>query len=165
MSLYYTNIILVIFYFLYIDKFWFYSLNYLPHKDIFRDILQMHNCTMIPTLPWPQRWDCAFVFLEILVTVYVWNKVDTDSLQTHCFFIMLIRMYLVYWGIIIPRETNFWEVYRNQPVPLPVQLSCKCNSSLTDQPILMKLYTVTVFDMRICRKEDNPGPNYFKGDN
>jgi len=38
MSLYYTNIILVIFYFLYIDKFWFYSLNNLPHKDIFRHI-------------------------------------------------------------------------------------------------------------------------------
>ena len=29
----------------------------------------------------------------------------------------------------------------------------------------MKLYTVTVYDMRMYMKEDNPGPKYYKGDN
>jgi len=29
----------------------------------------------------------------------------------------------------------------------------------------MKLYTVAEYYLRKCMKEDNPGPNYFKGDN
>ena len=29
----------------------------------------------------------------------------------------------------------------------------------------MKLYTVAVYNLRICMKEDNPSQNYFKGDN
>ena len=28
-------------------------------------------------------------------------------------------------------------------------------SSLTDEPILMKIYTVVVYDMRMCFKGDN----------
>jgi len=31
--------------------------------------------------------------------------------------------------------------------------------------ILMKLYTVAVYFPRMSMKEDNPGPDYFKGDN
>jgi len=27
-----------------------------------------------------------------------------------------------------------------------------------DNPILIKLYTVTVYDLRMCMKEDNTGP-------
>ena len=44
-------------------------------------------------------------------------------------------------------------------------LSCKCNSSLTDQPILMKLNTVALYKLRMCMKEDYPGLKYCKGDN
>ena len=46
-----------------------------------------------------------------------------------------------------------------------LRLSCKCSSSLMDEPMLMKLYTVAVYTLRMCMKEDNPGSNYFKGDN
>ena len=31
--------------------------------------------------------------------------------------------------------------------------------------ILMKLYTVVVYDLRMCMKEDNSGQKYHKGDN
>ena len=34
--------------------------------------------------------------------------------------------------------------------------------ALMDEPILVKLHTVTVYNLRMCMKEDNPGPNYFK---
>jgi len=29
----------------------------------------------------------------------------------------------------------------------------------------MKLYTVEVYNLRMCMKEDNPGPKKFKGGN
>jgi len=29
----------------------------------------------------------------------------------------------------------------------------------------MKLFTVAVHDLKMCMKGDDPGPNYFKGDN
>jgi len=29
----------------------------------------------------------------------------------------------------------------------------------------MKLYTVAVYNLRICMKDDNPSLNYIKGDN
>ena len=51
------------------------------------------------------------------------------------------------------------------PSCLSVQMSCKHNSPLRDIQMLMKVYTVAVYDLRMCKKEDNPGPNYFKGDN
>ena len=28
----------------------------------------------------------------------------------------------------------------------------------------MKLYTVALYNLRMCTKEDNSDPNYFKGD-
>jgi len=31
--------------------------------------------------------------------------------------------------------------------------------------ILMKLYTVVVYNLRMCMKEDNSGQKYHKGDN
>jgi len=31
--------------------------------------------------------------------------------------------------------------------------------------MLMKFCTVVVYDLRMCMKEDNPGPNIFEGDN
>ena len=43
--------------------------------------------------------------------------------------------------------------------------SCKHNSSLTDEPILMKLYAVAVHNLKMCVKEDNPNLNYLKGGN
>jgi len=41
-----------------------------------------------------------------------------------------------------------------------VQISCKHNSSLMDKPILIKLYTVVVYDLRMCMKEDYPDPKW-----
>ena len=38
----------------------------------------------------------------------------------------------------------------------------KCLVNANDS-ILMKLYTVAVYNLRTCMKEDNPGPKYFKG--
>ena len=31
--------------------------------------------------------------------------------------------------------------------------------------VLMKVYTIVVYNLRMCMKKDNPGPKYFKGDN
>jgi len=44
---------------------------------------------------------------------------------------------------------------------------CPCFVSATppSKPILMKLYTVAVYDLKVYMKEDNHDPNYFKGDN
>ena len=62
----------------------------------------------------------------------------------------------------------FWGVYRNphvlRLVRQAVSYACKRNSYLTDEPILMKLDTVAVYNLIICIKEDNHGPKYFKGD-
>jgi len=44
-------------------------------------------------------------------------------------------------------------------------VSCKHNSSSIDRPILIKLYTVVVNDMRMCMKEDYSGMTNIKGDN
>ena len=60
-----------------------------------------------------------------------------------------------------PAVIVFLGAYRNHPVCR----SCKCNSALTDKPILLKLYTVAVFNLRMCLKEDNPCLDFFKGDN
>ena len=43
-------------------------------------------------------------------------------------------------------------------ISLSVQISCKRNSSLMDEPILMKLLTVGVVNLRMCMGEINPGP-------
>jgi len=37
------------------------------------------------------------------------------------------------------------------------EMTCKHNFSLTDEPILMKLYTHVVYDLRVYMKEDKPG--------
>ena len=53
-------------------------------------------------------------------------------------------------------------------ITLPICPSiCPCFVSATppSKPILMKLYTVAVYDLKVCMKEDNHDPNYFKGDN
>jgi len=44
---------------------------------------------------------------------------------------------------------------------LSVHISCKHNSFLTDEPILMKLDTIVVNNQRRCMKEDNHCPNCF----
>jgi len=38
-------------------------------------------------------------------------------------------------------------------------MSRKPNFSLTAESILVKLYTVVVYDLRMCMKEDYPKPN------
>jgi len=51
-------------------------------------------------------------------------------------------------------------VFKNHPVCLSVIINI--NSSLTDKLILMKLYTVVVYNLRMCMKEDNPGLKNIK---
>jgi len=48
--------------------------------------------------------------------------------------------------------------------PTVQKMSCKRNSFLTHELILIKLYTVVVFNLRMCIKKNNPGWKYFKGD-
>jgi len=43
------------------------------------------------------------------------------------------------------------------------QMSHKHNSSLTDELILRKIYTIAIYDLMMCIKKENPGPKYFKG--
>jgi len=43
-------------------------------------------------------------------------------------------------------------------------MSCKRDSSLTNELILMKLYTAADYKLSMCMKEDNPGTKYFMGD-
>jgi len=50
-----------------------------------------------------------------------------------------------------PSANKIWGTYRNNPVHLS-----KGNSSLMDEPVLMKLYTV-VYDLRMCKTEDYLG--------
>ena len=42
---------------------------------------------------------------------------------------------------------------------------CKSNSPIPDELILIKLYTVALYGLGICMKEDNPGLKNIKGDN
>jgi len=49
-------------------------------------------------------------------------------------------------------------------VHLSAQMSSKRNFCFMDEPILMKLYTVALYDLRKCMKEEDPGRSYFKGD-
>ena len=55
------------------------------------------------------------------------------------------------WWIII--HSGIYRSYRNLSVCLSVHISQKRNSSWTDEPILMKLYTVVVYSLRMCMKE------------
>ena len=34
-----------------------------------------------------------------------------------------------------------------------------------DEPIVVKFYTVVIYDLTKCMKEDNSGTNFFKGEN
>ena len=60
---------------------------------------------------------------------------------------------------------RFGGLYRNHLVHLSIHISCKPNSPLKDEPILLKLYTVVDYDLRMCMKNHNLDPKYFKGDN
>jgi len=44
------------------------------------------------------------------------------------------------------------------------KVTCTRNIWVT-YPLLMKPYTVVLYDLRMCFKEDNPCPKCFKGDN
>ena len=43
-------------------------------------------------------------------------------------------------------------------------MPCKCIYSLNEELILLKLYTLAVYDLRMCLEEEDPGPKYFKED-
>jgi len=54
-------------------------------------------------------------------------------------------------------------VYRNHPVRPSVQKFYNRNFSLTNEVILMKLYTVAVYHLKMCSKEYKPSVNKCKG--
>ena len=88
---------------------------------------------------------------------------STVSLILHCFFLSYEYSWIKQYNIIYPLLTKFWGYIR---ITLYVHLSkYVVSSSLTEEPILMKLYTVTVYNLRMCVKEENPCPKYFKWDN
>ena len=51
--------------------------------------------------------------------------------------------------------------YRNRPVRASVDISNKRNSALTIEAIQTELYTVVVYDLMMCMKEDNPSLKYY----
>ena len=61
-------------------------------------------------------------------------------------------------------HTRFGVLNRNHPVRISVQISCKPNSSWLHELILMALYTVAVYNVRMCMKENSSGLKYLKGD-
>ena len=57
-------------------------------------------------------------------------------------------------------------VKKNHPVRLSVSyFNFKSNFSLTDELIPMKVYTVEIYDLRMCLKNYNPCLNHLKVDN
>jgi len=62
---------------------------------------------------------------------------------------------------ILIRPAHTVHVYRNHHVHPSAHMSCKSNSSLTDEPILMKLYTVAVYHLRMYMKEDYTRQEYL----
>ena len=69
-------------------------------------------------------------------------------------------------SLLYPREQSFSGVYRITLSFHPsVRMFCKRKSSLTDEPVLMKLDTVAVYDLMVCMKENNRCPKSFKGNN
>ena len=65
-----------------------------------------------------------------------------------------------------PQQTNLWGyIGMAQSISLSVCLS-KCLVSTTSlKVIMMKLYTVDLYNLRIAIKEYNLCPKYIKGDN
>ena len=51
----------------------------------------------------------------------------------------------------------------NHPLCPSIYMSCKPNFSLMDEQVLIKLYTVTVYDPRMCTKK-KLGFKIFQGD-
>ena len=99
--------------------------------------------------------------------IFSWNSIRKFSKA--CF----VKVYIKWWFMLHPIKDIIVmiveaiyipcdEVYRNYPVCLSGIVSCKSYSSWADESILMKLYTVAVYNLRMCMKEDNPGPYYFK---
>jgi len=60
-----------------------------------------------------------------------------------------------HFSLIIPQENSVFGRIQESPC-LQVYISPKCNFSLMDRQILIKLYTVTVQPLRMCMKADNP---------
>jgi len=50
-------------------------------------------------------------------------------------------------------------------IGLSIFLVCTTPPIKTDELILIKLYTVAVYNLRMFITENNPGLKYFKGDN
>ena len=62
-------------------------------------------------------------------------------------------------------EQCFLRGIQESPWSSAVHISRKCNFSLSGEAILMKPNEVTVYDLRMCMKKANPGPNCLKGNN
>jgi len=75
--------------------------------------------------------------------------------------------YRAFGHLLYSAITKFFGVYRNHPVRLSICLSKFLLSATVTHLylILMKLYIVVVYNLRMCMKVENPSPNIFKGDN
>jgi len=95
------------------------------------------------------------------------NLFDCESV-TFCVFSKTIFISSGYVDILYSTQTRFWGYIE---ITLPVcssvcvRLSIFLVSATSPVPILLKLYTVVVYHLRMCMKEDNPGPTNIKGDN
>ena len=63
-----------------------------------------------------------------------------------------------------PCKKSFGYIEFSLSVPLSTHMPCKRNYSLTEELILLKLYTLAEYDLRMCMEEEDPGPKYFKED-
>ena len=95
------------------------------------------------------------------------NLFDCESV-TFCVFSKTIFISSGYVDILYSTQTRFWGYIG---ITLPVYSSVCVHPSIflvsatSPVPILLKLYTVVVYHLRMCMKEDNPGLKNIKGDN
>ena len=61
--------------------------------------------------------------------------------------------------VFIPLQVCWESIGINLSFSLFVHMPCMRNFSLRGEPVLMKLYTVAISNLRICMKEANPGLN------
>ena len=65
---------------------------------------------------------------------------------------------------LLKHQPRFGKGYIGISLSVCLHISRKCNSPIRDCLILMKLYTVVVYDLRMCIEKDSPGLKNIKGD-
>ena len=78
----------------------------------------------------------------------------------------ILLLFCIFTSLFLyPCKQRFLAVYKNHPICLTVHISHKRRSFYKNEPILMKLDSVVVYNLRMCMKGDNPGLNNIKEDN